>query len=204
MRNHYIMTNEENEVPFVIVHQEEIPLGFSNAGLYRHLQLTSHGAHCTDCGFWTTKVHEYHPKQVIAGSHNDTPIIDHFHHRRFVCDSCHRTFMEPLSWLKPYQRITEIGCRTLLYRSADCTFKAVGEAFSRNGQNVRIHVLENYSEQPDLAERSTPLLIGIDEMSLAKGKGNYSLVMYDLSVPWRPQLLLMHESRRKDEVMKVL
>lgn len=204
MLNHYIMTNEENEVPFVIAHQEEIPFGYPNAGLYRHLQLINQGAHCPDCGFWTTKVHEYHPKQVIAGSHNDTPIMDYFHHRRFVCDYCHRTFMEPLSWLKPYQRMTEIGYKALLHATADRTFKAVGEAFDRSGQNVRVHVLENYSAQPDLAERSTPPLIGIDEMSLAKGKGKYRLVMYDLSVPWRPQLFLMHESRRKNEVIKIL
>ncbi|MEI3612453.1 ISL3 family transposase [Pseudogracilibacillus sp. SO30301A] len=44
----------------------------------------------------------------------------------------------------------------------------------------------------------------MDEISLAKGKGKYRLVMYDLSIPWRPQLFLMHESRRKDEVIKLL
>ncbi|MEI3613639.1 transposase [Pseudogracilibacillus sp. SO30301A] len=106
--------------------------------------------------------------------------------------------------MKPYQRITEIGHEALLYTTSDRTFKAVGEAFDRSGQNVRIHVLKYYSEQSDLAERSTPPLIGMDEISLAKGKGNYRLVMYDLTIPWRPQLFLMHESRREDEVIKLL
>lgn len=180
MLNHYTMTNDGNKMHFVISHQVEVPFGFPDAGLYRYLQLTNQGVHCPDCDFWTTKVHEYHPKEVIAGSHNDTPIIDHFNHRRFVCDVCHRTFMEPLPWLKRYQRITDTGHQALLYATADRTFKAVGEAFDRSGQNVRIHVLENYLEQPDLAERSTPPLIGIDEMSLAKGKGKYRLGKYFL------------------------
>ncbi|MDY0404706.1 ISL3 family transposase [Virgibacillus sp. 179-BFC.A HS] len=204
MLNHYTMTSDGKKMPFVISHQVEVPFGFPGAGLYRYLQLTNQGVHCPDCGFWTTKVHEYHPKQVIAGCHNDTPIIDHFNHRRFVCDVCHHTFMEPLPWLKPYQRITVIGRQALLHATADRTFKAVGEAFGRSGQNVRVHVLEDFSQQPELSERSTPLLIGIDEISLAKGKGKYRLVMYDLSIPWRPQLFVMHESRRKDEVIKLL
>lgn len=204
MLNHYTMIDDGNKVvPFVITYQVEIAYGFPNAGLHRQLQLTNQGVHCPDCGFRTTKVHQYHPKQVISGSHNDTPIFDHFNHRRFACDVCRHTFMEPLSWLKPYQRITEIGNKALLYATADRTFKAVGEAFDRSGQNVRVHVLNHYSEQPDLAERSTPPLLGIDEISLAKGKGKYRFVMYDLSIPWRPQLFLMHESRRKDEVIKL-
>ncbi|MEI3612649.1 hypothetical protein [Pseudogracilibacillus sp. SO30301A] len=204
MLNHYIMTSDGDKVPFIITQQVEVPFGYLNVGLYRHIQCTNQGAHCPDCGFWTTKVHEYHPKWVVAGTHNNTPIIDHFNHCRFACDVCHHTFMEPLSWLKPYQRITEIGHEALLYATADCTFKAVGEAFGRSGQNVRIHVLKHYSEQPDLTERSTPTLIGMDEISLAKGKGKYRLVLYDLSIPWRPQLFLMHENRRKEEVIKLL
>jgi transposase len=39
--------------------------------------------------------------------------------------------------------------------------------------------------------------MGIDEISLAKGKSSYSLVVYDLTVPWRPELLKIHESRQK-------
>lgn len=109
MLNHCIMMNECKEVPFSIVHQEEVPFGYPDAGLYRQLELKNQGTYCPDCGTWTTKVHEYHPKRVIAGSHNNTPIIDYFNHRRFVCEPCGRTFMEPLPWLHPYQRITEIG-----------------------------------------------------------------------------------------------
>lgn len=204
MLNHYTMTNDGNKVPFVITYQTEVPFGYPDAGLYRYIQCTNQGVHCPNCGFWTTKVHEYIPKQVTAGSHNDTPILDHFNHRRFACGICDNTFMEPLSWLQPYQRMTEISRKALIHATAERTFKAVGEAFDRSGQNVRVHVLNHYSEQPKLSERSTPRLIGIDEISLAKGKGKYRLVMYDLSVPWRPQLFLMHENRRKDEVMKLL
>ena len=68
MFSHCTMINESKEVPFVIIDQEAIPFGYPNAGLYRHLELTNQGAHCPDCGFWTTKVHEYHPKRGIAGS----------------------------------------------------------------------------------------------------------------------------------------
>lgn len=106
--------------------------------------------------------------------------------------------------MKPYQRLTEIGHQTLLNATADRTFKAVGEAFGRSGQNVGVHVRNYYSDLPELPERSTSKLIGIDEISLAKGKGKYRLVVYDLSVPWRPQLFYMHESRLKEEVISIL
>lgn len=46
--------------------------------------------------------------------------------------------------------------------------------------------------------------MGIDEISLAKGKGNYRLVVYDLTVPWRPQLIRIHDTRKKDEVVSLL
>jgi transposase len=204
MLNHCTMISECEKVPFSIVHQEEVPFGYPNAGLYRRLVLTNTGCHCPDCGFWTMKIHEYHSKQVVSGSHNDTPVIDQFTQRRLKCDHCGRTFMEPLPWLRPYQRITETGNEVLLHATADRTFKAVGEAYGRSGQNVSVHVLQRDSDRPVIHERSTPVFMGIDEISLAKGKGKYRLVIYDHSVPWRPQLFLMHESRLKEEVITIL
>ncbi|ASA20567.1 hypothetical protein B9T62_07000 [Paenibacillus donghaensis] len=53
-------------------------------------------------------------------------------------------------------------------------------------------------------ERTTPAFLGIDEIGLAKGKGSYRLVVYDLTVPWRPQLIRMHTSRKKEEVISLL
>ena len=107
-------------------------------------------------------------------------------------------------WNPCLQRITEIGHEALLHASSDHTFKVVGEAFGRSGQNVSVYVRQCHTQRPALTERSTPVFIGIDEISLAKGKGKYRFVMYDLSVPWRPQLFLMHESRRKEEVIMLL
>ncbi|QDI90063.1 ISL3 family transposase [Salicibibacter halophilus] len=201
MLTHYTMVHECKEVPFAIIHQEEIPFGYPNPGLYRYLQLLNEGTRCPDCGYWTTRVHEHHMKQVVAGAHNDTPIFDHFNHRRFICDACCRTFMEPLPWLKPYQRMSVIAKQSLIFATADRTFKSVGEAFDRSGQTIGVHARACHGEHPAISDRSTPALIGLDEISLAKGKGKYRLVMYDLSVPWRPQLFELHESRRKEAVM---
>ncbi|QDI90166.1 hypothetical protein EPH95_02420 [Salicibibacter halophilus] len=102
---------------------------------------------------------------------------------------------------KPYQRMSVIAKQSLIFATADRTFKSVGEAFDRSGQHIGVHARACHGEHPAISDRSTPALIGLDEISLAKGKGKYRLVMYDLSVPWRPQLFELHESRRKEAVM---
>ena len=105
----------------------------------------------------------------------------------------------------PFQRMTEGGNLALLYATSDRTFQAVGEVFERSGQNVKVHLMHHFMDtQFDLQERATPVFMGIDEISLAKGKGKFRLVVYDLPVPWRPQLFLMHERRRKEEVISIL
>ena len=135
--------------------------GYPNAGLYHELLLTNQGAACPHCGTWSTKVHEYHHKQVISGSYNELPVIDQFVHRRWTCDRCHCTFMEPLPWLQPFQRITETGHKALLLATSDRTFKAVGEAYGRSGQNVKGHLLRHCSEnQVPVHKTSDPGLYG--------------------------------------------
>ncbi|MFC4767572.1 ISL3 family transposase [Effusibacillus consociatus] len=194
------------KVPYRIMRQEEIPFGYPNAGLHRDLALLTDGGHCPNCGAWCTYVHERCPRVVISGSFNGTPVYDSFVHRRFTCDNCHRTFMERLSWLEPYQQLTESGKTALLYTAADSTFKATGVDFGRSGQNVKVHVRRHYNslQTDDFNNRTTPAYMGIDEISLAKGKGSYRLVVYDLTVPWRPQLMRIHDSRKKDEVAALL
>lgn len=206
MLTHFSMASETKTELYMILHQVEIPYGYPNAGLHRQLLLLHHGGHCPDCETWSTHVHEQVPKTVISGTYNGTPIYDSFLHRRLECENCHRTFMERISWLPPYQRLTESGRNALLYATADGTFQAVGEDFGRSGQNVKVHVRRNYKDavSDERREQSTPAFLGIDEISLAKGKGSYRLVVYDLTVPWRPQLIRMHTSRKKDEVIALL
>lgn len=206
MLNHYTMESEAETVPFVIVHEKEVPFGYPNAGLHRQLVLPDDGARCPDCGMWSTSIHEYHAKVVTGGTYNGTPIYDSFLHPRYKCDNCSRTFMKRLHWLKPYQRLTESGRTAMLYAVADGTFQAVGEDFGRSGQNVKVHVRNHFRENgvDGLNERTTPVFLGIDEISLAKGKSSYRLVAYDLSVPWRPELICLHENRKKDDVVEIL
>ena len=54
MLNHNTIENEIKKVPFVIVHQEEIPFGYLGAGLHRDLRLLNPGTHCPDCHAWCT------------------------------------------------------------------------------------------------------------------------------------------------------
>lgn len=63
----------------------------------------------------------------------------------------------------------------------------MGEDFGRSGQNVKVHVRRNYDEtgNDNRQAQPTPAFLGTDEISLAKG--SYRLVVYDLTVPWRPQ-----------------
>lgn len=206
MLNHYTMEQEMKTVPFVIIHQEEVPIGYPNSGLYRYLVLPNVGGNCPDCGMWTTTIHEYHPKCVTGGTHNGTPIYDNFLHRRLKCRNCPRTFMEPIPWLKPYQQLTEPGRIAMLHSAANGTFQAVGSSFGRSGQNIKVHVRKHFHENGpnQLNKQPTPTYLGIDEISLAKGKHSYRLVIYNLSTPWRAELVCIHENRKKEDLIKIL
>jgi len=169
---HCITTCEARTEPFAILRQTEVPYGYPNAGLHRELSVPHDGGRCPECGRLSVTIHEYVPKVVNSGTYNGTPIYDSFLHRRFTCVNCSRTFMERLNWLHPYQQMTESGKNALLYAAADGTFQAVGEDFGRSGQNVKAHVRRNYEETVNANQQAqpTPAFLGIDEISLAKGK----------------------------------
>lgn len=159
---HCITELETRTEPYAIVHQNEIPYGYPNAGLHRQLSVLCQGGHCPDCGKLSVRINEYVPKVVISGTYNGTPIYDSFSHRRFTCENCSRTFMERLSWLGPSQQMTEPGKTALLCAAAEGTFKAVGEDFGRSGQNVKVHVRRHYAEVVDHNVQHTPAFLGLD------------------------------------------
>ncbi|MHB9038987.1 MAG: ISL3 family transposase, partial [Armatimonadota bacterium] len=174
-----------------------------NAGLYREIVVAPQAARCPDCGRQTSVVHEYHPKCVTSGTYNGAPVYDTFVHRRLAC-GCGRTFMEPLPWLPRYQRMSTDAERVMCLSVSDGTFQSVGQAFGRTGQNVRTHVVAKADVQEDLPLRPTPAYLGMDEITLVKGKGQYRLVVYDMTVPWRPESFTMLPSRRLQDVVSFI
>lgn len=204
MSYHYTMKDNHWESFFIIVEQQEIPYGYPNAGLYRSLLLTNTGTYCPHCRAYTEKIKDQKYKSVHSGTFNGTPVIDFFYHRRFSCSDCNRSFRERLDWLKPYQQVTEDAHLALLMQTADMTFQSVGEAHGLTGQTVGRKVRRHFQQQFQRRFKGAPLYLGIDEISLAKGKGSYRLVIYDLTVPWRPQLTTLEDSRKQEDVIETL
>lgn len=133
---------------------------------------------CPKCGTKSHKLHQNHRHIVKHLPFGEQPVFLEINRRQFKCDSCQKPFSEELDFVSKK--------RTYTKRLAHQTIQEVLENDIHSVASKGLVTTEEIERMLKAAEE-LPLLkplnlkrLGLDEIGLIKGHGNYCAVLIDL------------------------
>lgn len=144
------------------------------------IKSTSDGAKCPRCGAYCTDLHERHPRTV-----RDLPIIGRacylrFVRRRFFCPHCRDPFSESLSFVQERRDYTKRYQAWIFHQVKENNITAVQRLEGLTYGQIESIFLAEAKERIPANPFANLKRLGIDEISLRKGKQDFVLIMTNL------------------------
>jgi len=144
------------------------------------IESTKNGANCPHCCVYCTHLHENHNRMV-----RDLPISDkvcylRFVRRRFFCFGCNNPFSEYLSFVQERRDYTKRYQGWIYHQVKENNITAVHRLEGLTYDQIEsIFLMEAKGRIPQNPFQNLTRL-GIDEISLRKGKQDYALILTNL------------------------
>jgi transposase len=154
------------------IHKEEV---------YLYVEVKAKKVRCPRCGKWSTSVHQYHERKV-----RDLDIFGKscyliFDIRRFDCDNCKRPFTERLNSIGYDSEYTKRFEDWIVKLARNSALDQVAEHAGLTYERVEGIFFRAINRQIEANKGRICKKIGIDEISLRKGRGDYIAIITDLS-----------------------
>ena len=161
------------------------------------IQSTTKGAKCPRCGAYSSELHENHPRIV-----RDLPISEkacylRFTRRRFFCPKCNAPFSEPLSFVKEHRDYTNRYQARIFYQVKENNVTAVMRLESLTYEQVESIFLTEAKSYIPANPFANLKGLGIDEISLRKGKQDFVLILSNLDTG---EIVDVIEKRTKEKL----
>ena len=157
-------------------------------------------ATCPHCGQVSHHLHQnnwYLIKDLPMSGEN---VYLKINRRRFKCFHCSTTFNEALSYCDKNRQYTKRLASEILNQVKDSNIKSVAERTGVTEAEIETMLADFKKklagQKPEKLKR-----LGIDEISIKKGQGNYCAVLVDLD---RGKLLALVSERTQEAIEKVL
>ena len=163
-----------------IPHYEVVGVTFGKACLTLDIHSTAEGGMCPRCGQFCTTLHENHTRLV-----RDLPISGkacylRFVRRRFFCSPCGRPFSEPLEFVEDHRDYTRRYQAWIFQQVKENNIASVQRLEGLTFDQIEsIFVAEAQARIPSNPFANLKRL-GIDEISMRKGKRNFVLILTNL------------------------
>jgi transposase len=168
-------------------------------GIMLQVDSISKESHCHRCGTKSHRLHQNHRYVVKDLSWGEKPVFLEINRRQFKCKKCGKPFSEKLDFV--------MNRRTYTKRLATQTIQEVLKndihSVAKKGV-VTTEEIEKMLEDASLQLSSKPSALkklGIDEIALIKGQGNYCAVLIDLETS---KLITILPGRTQVDIKKVL
>jgi transposase len=173
---------------------------YKGIGIILQIEASDRESICGRCGSKSNKIHQNRRHIIKDLSWGDQAVFLEINRRQFKCDRCQKPFSEEMGFVKERRTYTKrLAIKTIEEVLADDISSVAKkgivttEEIERMLKDASVNLLEL---KPVGLKR-----LGIDEIALVKGQGKYCAVLVDLE---RSKLLMIIESRTKEELKKVL
>lgn len=144
------------------------------------IESTLDGAECPRCGTYCTGLHENHPRTV-----RDLPISGkacylRFIRRRFLCSHCRDPFSESLSFVQERRDYTKRYQAWIFHQVKENNITAVQRLEGLTYDQIQSIFLVEARERIPANPFANLKRLGIDEISLRKGKQDFVLILTNL------------------------
>lgn len=169
-------------------------------GLVIEIQRSSECARCPKCGKLSYSKHQDHWRIVEDLPWGKNAVLLRINRRQFKCKECSQVFSEELEFVGKQRGYTKRLAKKIVEEVIESNVNSVARRNDLTEEEIATMLSDEISNilETDLNNLKR---IGIDEISLVKGKGKYVGVIVDLDTN-RPIKLV--ESRKQLEMREVL
>jgi len=156
---------------------------------------------CPICGRIAHEIHQRIPRELRHLPIFGKACLLAYHEYQFLCPDCGQTWIGPLAFVDPYETHTKAYQEYLFDRVKASTITTVAEEEGLPEKTLE-HLHRRVAERR-LQQRAVPLVrvLGIDEISVKKGRQKYRAVLYDVE---QGKVIELLEDREKATVVAFL
>ena len=134
---------------------------------------------CPHCGSSTDKLHQNKPLTIRDISWGEQKIYLRVNRRVMRCERCHKKFREQLGLVNKRRNYTERFRNKIIQEVIESDLKNVAQRNEVSEQEIET-MLKDIGEDLRAKKPSNLKKLGIDEIAVVKGQGNYYVVLVDL------------------------
>jgi len=155
---------------------------------------------CPSCRQKTRSVHQNHWRMIHDLSWSEQTVLLKINRRQFKCNRCKKVFSEKLDFVEKNKGYTKRLAQDIVQQVLDSNIHSVAERNDLSDEEVE-SMLKGQISQILNINLSQLKRLGIDEIALVKGQGNYLAVLVDLDTHKPIEIV---KSRRMEEIREVL
>ena len=155
---------------------------------------------CPSCGKITHSIHQNHWRMIHDLPWGTQPVLLKINRRQFKCHKCNKVFSEQLDFVERNKGYTKRLAVDIVQQVLDGDIHSVAERNDLSDEEVESMLRGQVSKISDI-DLSQVKRLGIDEIALVKGQGNYLAVFVDLDTHKPIEIV---KSRRVEEIREVL
>src|SRR5919199_1277062 len=155
---------------------------------------------CPRCQTKSHRVHQNHRYIVKDLPWGEKPVFLEINRRQFKCEKCRRSFSEELNFIRKRRNYTKRLAAQIIPEVLENDIHSVAKKGVVTTEEIE-RMLKDAAEE--LLKSKPPELrrLGIDEIALVKGKGNYCAVLIDLD---KSKLISILPARTQEELSQVM
>ena len=155
---------------------------------------------CPRCHNKSKQIHQNHTYLIKDMPWNNKKVLLEINRRQFKCKHCSKPFSEQLAYVEYRRKYTYRLAEQVTSDVLNGDILNVAAKYDLTESDVR-QMLSDEGKRKIKPPTTELKKLGIDEIALKKGQGNYVAVLVDIS---NGKLLEIVESRRQEDVRKVL
>jgi transposase len=169
-------------------------------GIILQIEAESQEGICPSCGRKSQRLHQNHRYIVKDLSWGENPVFLEVNRRQFKCEKCRKPFSEELDFLRKRRTYTKRLAKKIIEEVLENDIHSVAKKGIVTTEEIERMLKDASSELSSLIPSGLKRL-GIDEIALVKGQGNYCAVLIDLD---KSKLLAILSGRTQEVLKKFL
>lgn len=148
-------------------------------GLFFVINSTRVDAVCPDCGKQSRHLHTNHWYNIEDLPWNEKPVFLRVNRRQFWCKHCGQVFSEELAFVKKRRTYTQRFADEIVSQALGSSIHGVAKRTGLSDEQIETMIEDAGESYLPQVPKSLKYL-GIDEITVVKGQGNYYGVLVDL------------------------
>ncbi|WP_013334870.1 ISL3 family transposase [Gloeothece verrucosa] len=171
-----------------------------NVGMIIQVLANHKAAICPRCKTKSEKLHQNHSFLVRDLPFSNQEVYLKVTRRQFKCQKCQKPFSEEIDFIKTRRSYTKRLAAQIVEQVLNSNIKTVAEQ-NNLSQDIVERMLKDIASEKLKEKPKNLKKLGIDEIALVKGHGNYCAVLIDLE---QGKLIGMLPSRKQEDLKQYL